>query len=376
VPTRHWDVIDWCAALALTALAELQLALFQGCCERHGLSWTACLLTAAQALPVAWRRRLPLPLLLVSGGAAFTQVLLSSPVTDFGELGVLILYYTVVSQSGRGLAIAVAALTPAGIAAAAAIDVSTPPYALVLVAVQFAGACGLGAATRRWRRHLARRAAQLEHDREERERQAAAEERARIARELHDVVAHSLSVITVQAGAARTAAETTPDRIESCLLAIETVSREAWAEMRLFLDAAHGQRAEPSHPNLDHLEDLVERFEQAGLSVDLAVTGRARPLPAEVSLCAYRVVRESLTNVLRHAGWGGARVTLGFGDASVLVEIASAAPSSAPSPLAGGGHHGLAGMRERVRLIGGELSVADRAGAFTVSARLPLPAIA
>jgi signal transduction histidine kinase len=376
MPTLRWNVIDWCVAISLTAFAEVQLVVFSGCCGQSRVSWAAYLLTAAETLPVAWRRRFPLPLLFVTSGAAALQVVLGTPVSDFGQLGVLALFYTVASQSRQGVAIAIAVLTGAGILAAGAIDRWTAPYQLVLVYVEFAAAGALGAAARRWRRQVAARAAQLERDREERAREAAARERARIARELHDVVMHSLSIITLQAGAARSVVEMRPDRVTPCLREIENVSREAWAEMRLFLDLADRNDGawapEPLRTGLAQLENLVERFEQAGLSIDLAITGKVRPLPAEVDDCAYRVVRESLTNTLRHAADSHAQVTIGYDDGSVRLEIANSGgvPPEAPSS---GTHHGMAGMQTRVKLVGGELSVDDRADAFTVSARLPVP---
>jgi signal transduction histidine kinase len=375
MPALRWNVIDWCVALSLTALAEVQLVIWHGCCDKGGANGLPYLLTAAETLPVAWRRRFPLLLLFVSGGAAVTQLLLGSPVSDFGGLSVLVLFYTVASQSNQGAAIAVAALTPAGIVAVGAIDPWMAPYEFVLVYFQFTAAWGLGAGARHWRRHVADRAALLERDREEQAREAAARERARIARELHDVVAHSLSVISVQASAARSVVDTTPERVKPCLLAIETVSREAWAEMRLFLDRDDGAGAGAlPRAGLAHLEDLVERFEQAGLSIDLAVTGEARPLPAEVDLCAYRVLRESLTNTLRHSAHGRAWVTIGYDDGSVQLEIASSGSVAGRAQSSDGGHHGMAGMHERVRLVGGELSVKDQAGTFTVRARLPMAA--
>jgi len=378
MPTLRWNLIDWCVAISLTAFAQVQLVLFSGCCEGGRVTWPAYLLSAAETLPVAWRRRFPLPLLFVTSGAATIQVLLGTPVSDFGELGVLALFYTVASQSRKSVAIAIAALTPAGIVAAGAIDRWTAPYQLVLVYAQFAAAWGLGMAGRRWRSRAAARAAQLERDREERIRQTAARERARVARELHDVVMHSLSIITLQAGAARSVVETRPDMVTPCLLEIEKVSREAWAEMRLFLDLADpddgADSDAPKRASLAQLENLVERFEHAGLSIDLAVTGVVRPLPAAVDDCAYRVLRESLTNALRHAAHNRAHVTIGYDDGSVCLEIANAGGIHDSAPSSSEAHYGMSGMHTRVRLVGGALSVEDRPDAFTVSARLPVPA--
>jgi signal transduction histidine kinase len=223
----------------------------------------------------------------------------------------------------------------------------------------------------------AERAAEAERESERREREAAANERVRLARELHDVVSHSLSVISVHAGAARSVIDA-PERLSASLLSIETVSREAWAEMRQFLDLVGRDpeaAAGPPRSGLAHLEELVERFEAAGLPVDLEVAGEAVPLPAEADLCAYRVVQESLTNALRHGDQSQARVSIRYGDPGVEVEVASspAAGTNGGAPVPGP-HHGLAGMRERVRLTGGELQVENGGGRFVVRARLPLPA--
>jgi signal transduction histidine kinase len=170
---------------------------------------------------------------------------------------------------------------------------------------------------------------------------------------------------------------TASDDLGGCLLAIETVSREAWAEMRLFLDRNEGDDGvAPARSGLAHLAELVERFEQTGLSIDLVVTGDIRPLPADIDVCAYRIVRESLTNVLRHAGQDGAWVAIGYGERSLHLEIANAVAASAPARAANGGHHGMESLRDRARLAGGELSVETNAGRFTVRARLPVGASA
>jgi signal transduction histidine kinase len=366
MPRLQWDRIDWALALTLAVLAELQLVLFMRCCDASRVTVEGFLLTLVETVPVAWRRRRPVAMLLLSGAAAATQVVLGSPVTDFGELGILVVYSTVAARSDRRLALSIAALTPAGIMAAALADRTMQPFQLLWHYAEFAAAWGLGEATRRRRLRLA--------EREDRTRRAAAEaERRRIARELHDVVAHSLSVISIQAGAARTAIDTAPDRLRACLYAIETLSREAWSELRWFLDA--DDPAAPPRSGLANLADLVERFEDAGLPVDLEVAGDVRPVPADTDLCAYRIVQESLTNTLRHAGHARARVSIGYGERDLELEIASEGgqPLAGPSP-APAGRHGMTGMGDRVSLIGGELSVERAAGGYVIRARLPVRA--
>ena len=372
------ELVDWAVALGLVVLGETQLGLYRACCEPQRVTGTGFLLTLAATLPLALRRRFPVPVLLSIGAAEAAQVVLQSPVTDFSRVGVLIAFYTVAAQSGRVPATVIAALTPVGLAAARLVDGATQPQEWLDLLVEFAAAWGLGELTRYRGRQAAQRAAHAERANELVAREAAARERDRIARELHDVVSHSLSVITIQAGAARSVMATAPDRLSASLLSIEAVSREAWAEMRQFLDPAgmdgDADAASP-RPGLAHVEELVERFEAAGLTVSLVVSGEAVSLPADADLCAYRVVQESLTNALRHAGRRGARVSIEHGHRIVEVTVASESGRPPADGLpATAGHHGLAGMRERVRLAGGDLSVEDGPGGFVVRARLAMAA--
>jgi signal transduction histidine kinase len=368
-------IVDAGLALGLLGLAELQLGVYTECCNTGSTTLTGVLLTAAETLPIACRRRSPGFILLVVGAAAIAQVVLRSPVTDFGTAGVLAAVFTVAADSSQALALLVAALTPVGISAVALLARSTPPHELLVIGAQFAAAWALGQAVRYRRGQVANRAVRFEREKEEAAHEAAAAERGRIAREMHDVVAHSLSLITIQAGAARSVLDTAPERLGPSLLTIETLSREAWAEIRQFLDPAGrdagADAVERPRPGLANLPDLIQRFEDAGLSVDLTVTGEARLLPVDADLCAYRIVQESLTNTLRHAGQVQARVSIGYGDHSLRVEIASVGPAVPGSP-ADSGHLGLVGMRERVRLAGGTLSVEDGRGSFTVRAFLPM----
>jgi signal transduction histidine kinase len=342
------------------------------------VTYAGFLLTLAETLPVAWRRRFPLVVLLISGFAAAAQVLLRSPVTDFGRFGVLVAMYTVAAESRQTLAIFMAAMTPVGILGASALDPSTPPYELMIVFAQVAVAWVLGQMVRYRRRQMAARAAQVQRENESRAHEAAAAERSHMSRELHDVLAHSLSLISIQAGAARSVMDTAPERVRACLLSIEMVSAEAWAETRQFLDGAGSERARTvasfSRSRLEQLMGLIQRLESAGLSVDLAVSGQARPLSADADLCAYRIVQESLTNALRHASHGHTLVSVRYSESHVELEIASEGTQLPGSPMLGGRQHGLSGMHERVRAIGGQLSVDHGAGRFTVRARLPVEA--
>src|SRR6266540_2014935 len=208
---------------------------------------------------------------------------------------------------------------------------------------------------------LEARAARLESEREERERVAVAAERRRIARDLHDVIAHSVSVMIVQAGAAR------------LLLAVEQAGREALAELRRLLGmlrAGAAQAALTPQPGLAELEALLAQTRAAGLSVELSVDGEPKTVPKGLDLAAYRIVQESLTNARKHAGAAQAQVTVRFAPETlelIITDDGSAPPNGNPSG------HGLVGMRERAALYGGDFEAGPRAaGGFRVAARMPL----
>jgi signal transduction histidine kinase len=212
--------------------------------------------------------------------------------------------------------------------------------------------------------------------------------RAHLERELHDVLGHSLSVISLQAGAARSNLDRSPDRARECLQSIESVCREASAELRGLLDrlppagadasALAGQRglAGPAPPGLARLDDLIAQVELAGLHVELRTSGVAASLPVATDRCAYRVVQESLTNVLRHGLAGPARVAIGYGRRHVDLTVACSTASPAGGRRAlgwvgSGSGRGLRGMRDRLVAVGGRLTVDRHGGQFTVRARLP-----
>jgi signal transduction histidine kinase len=204
-------------------------------------------------------------------------------------------------------------------------------------------------------------------------RSAVAEERARIATELHDVVAHSVSIIAVQAGAAEQLLDSRPDAAREHLAAVRRTARDAMTEMRRVLDVLHGDDASYApQPGLSRLPDLIDELVAAGVPVELVEEGERPELPAGIDLVAFRVIQESLTNVRKHAGGAPTHVSLRYGAREVDVEITNEA-GRAPAAMNGGGGHGLFGMRERVRLFGGKFEAGERAeGGFRVHARLPL----
>jgi signal transduction histidine kinase len=222
---------------------------------------------------------------------------------------------------------------------------------------------------------LEQRAADLERQREERAGRAVAEERLRIARELHDVLAHTMSVVAVQAGTGRLVGADHPDAALEALAAVETTARSAMHEMRQILTvlrADGGTRASVTPtPGLDDLPALVTQVAEAGIHVDVRVDGEPRPVSAGVGLAAYRIIQEALTNVIKHAGRAHVTVLVRYTEDDMLLEIRDDGPASAATSAAGG--HGLVGMRERAAVHGGELTAGpDPAGGFVVRVRLPV----
>ena len=225
------------------------------------------------------------------------------------------------------------------------------------------------------------RAARLERERDAQARIAAVAERARIARELHDVIAHNVSVMVVQADGASYALGTDPDRAAEALAAISGTGRQALAEMRRLLgvlrregdgDGAGSERA--PQPGIGELSELLDQARGAGLPVSFTVEGEPRPLPSGAALAAYRIVQESLTNTRKHAGpVASASVLLRYSPGALVLAISDDGWGEAGAALPGGTGHGLTGMRERVAMYGGSVAAGPRpGGGYEVVATLPL----
>jgi len=340
----------------------------------------AVLLVAAQGLPLVWRRRRPLLVLVVVLAANTAYYALGFPATGF-DFALLVAVYSAAAYTSQRASLLAAAVIAASFVALYAFKVG--PYwssvlfsTVVWLVLIFAGVWVWGRyvqVRRAYTAELEARAERAERDREAEARRAVAAERVRIARELHDVVAHHVSVTVVQAGAARQLLDTAPERARSALAAIEDAGRRALTAMPSLLRALRTDDADDlraPQPTLADLDDLVGGVIAAGLPVRLRIEGSRRALPAVVELSAYRIVQEALTNILKHAGPARAEVTVCYGPATLELTVVD---DGALRPPPSGSGQGLVGMRERVALFGGQLHAGPRPeGGFQVLARLPL----
>ncbi|WP_211222522.1 sensor histidine kinase [Actinokineospora enzanensis] len=328
------------------------------------------LLAALATAPIAVRQRAPVGTLAVILASVAAYSL--SGYHDFpgGGVGVLIGVFTVATLRSRSTAavawVAAVAVTLANIRSTG--SVSWPEGARGILVVL--GAWVLGEGTKRWGQRIERLA--------EQSARAVADERGRIARELHDIVAHHMSVISLQAGLARYVLDTDPPTARTALDTVGDSSRAALTDMRRLLDVLRVDHTEDtdweaeSGPGLASLTELVDRMRAAGLPVEMVVHGRSRALPPGPDTCAYRVVQESLTNVLKHAGQATARIGLDYGDRALLLRITDDGVGAGPLRI-GPDSHGIRGMRERVELFGGTFSAGPaEGGGFVVAAELPM----
>lgn len=330
------------------------------------------------AAALVFRRRWPVPVL----AATVAVQLVHLAVEDGGRplvIGVILAVYTVAAITDRQTALVAGALTATVVVAgrvlfewASWLDTGT------LALVAWAGmAVAAGDAVRNRRAYVSaveERARRAEQTREEEAQRRVMAERLRIARDLHDVLAHHIAVINVQAGVAAHVLDGRPDQARQALAHIRQASRSALGELRTTVGLLRqaGDPAAPTEPTpgLDRLGDLVESFGTAGLRVEVTTSGVPRPLTAPVDLAAYRLVQEALTNVHKHAGVSEARIMIDYTESALAVEITD--QGTATEQRNGG--HGILGMRERVAVVGGTLDVGLRpTGGYRVHATLPLP---
>jgi signal transduction histidine kinase len=383
---------DGLLAGLLAAVSLIALAYAWRECDRDcDAGGAAVVLVLATTLPLVWRRRRPLAVGLTTGLATAVYGFahypdLAMPIAIGGVVGM----YSVAAWGGRR-----AALLAGGVAVVAVAAVMTLPRTdadvvdAAFVSLSLAGAWVLGDRARVQRAlagELQERAVRLERDRAEEARRAVAAERARIARELHDVVAHHVSMMVVQAEAGPVVSERDPARAANAFDAIAATGRQALVELRRLLGVLRGdQDGAPSlapQPGLADLPALVEQVGRAGLRVELVVEGTQAPLPAGVDLSAYRILQEALTNALRHGGPGRARVVVRYGGDELRLQVvdegrglesAVGRRPDDPDRRTRRSGQGLVGMRERVALFDGELHAGPGpGGGFTVDARLPI----
>jgi signal transduction histidine kinase len=384
LPASAW-VFD--SALALVA-AGLTTAFFVSEPMASGLPRGTLALGYALALlhtlPLAARRRFPGAVLGISVASGLAFAAIGLPPFFLGP-AILVAVYSVAAYGSRWIAVAGLAVAEAGLAAVQLTPVKHHGETLVGYMGILVVAWLLGQFAHNYRAYAARleeRTAELERAREELARRAVTEERLRLARELHDVVAHAMSVIAVQSGVGAHVADSQPEEVGKALAAIEVTSRAALTELRRLLGVLRQDSDEPQGdlspvPGLADLDSLLAEVAKAGLAVRLRVEGTPSPLPAGVDLSAYRIVQEALTNVVKHAGLATAQVMIRYRDQEVVVEVTD--DGRGVGAVAGDGRkatgHGLIGMRERVAAFGGDLEVGPRpGGGFRVAARLPLAA--
>ncbi|MFD4275780.1 sensor histidine kinase [Streptomyces cyaneofuscatus] len=341
---------------------------------------------------VALRRRLPEKMLLLAIAVGLLQ-LVGDVRPNIGNFAMLVITFTVATIGERwasrlALICSLSAATLSQVRWEAEPGGSWPQqiFVTVIMTVPFVLAWVMGDSLRTRRAYfsqLEERAARLEREREAQSKVAVAAERARIARELHDVVAHNVSVMVVQADGAAYVMDAAPDQARQALETISSTGRQALAEMRRLLGVLRTGDAPESgeyvpQPDVEQIEDLVDQVRRTGLAVDFKVEGTARPLPSGVELTAYRIVQEALTNTRKHGGPdAGASVRLVYFDdgLGLLVEDdgRGAAHELYEDGGADGAGHGMIGMRERVGMVGGTLDAGPRpGGGFRISALLPL----
>lgn len=394
----RWGPAAWVHShptIADGVLAAMLLAAFLG-----GLGiWRggpASLIVAVVSLAaITWRRAYPQEVFIISGAAVFAAMNSGhlSPVTP---IGALIALYTVSSLCDRRWSIGAGIVAWLGVMSAALLrdrPVALSLQALVAPLALIAATWLIGDNLRVRRAYVAQleeRAERLEAEREAETRRAADGERARIARELHDVVAHHVSVIAVQAGAARMVAESSStasgepqSTSDNMLASIEVTARQALAELRRALGVLRKGEDRPDHtpqPGLDQLDSLIDQVRVAGTPVEMTVSGRVpEALSPGVNLSAYRIVQEALTNVLKHGGGAPTRVAMRFTDDGLDLSVTDSGPNFPTAASGGGtrqppvgGGQGIIGMRERVAMFGGDLQAGPLpGGGYEVRAHIP-----
>src|SRR5438309_464939 len=371
--------VDWIVLAVAVVLSGVPLARTDIVAHRPIAVGLAML--PFETFPLLWRRSRPGSVLGIIAVAFAVSALSGGVDAHGGEAGLALGIFAAALYGNRRVRIVAGAIAVGALAVGFGTVLATGGAERLgrLAGVAFGSGVAwvAGDRTRTRRAYLAQlreRAAQLERDHEEHVRRATDEERSRIARELHDVIAHNVSVIAVQAGAARTTAAANPDRAGIALELIEATARRTLGELRTLLGVLR-KSSEPApprqpQPTLAQLDELVAQSRDAGLHVEVRVEGEVRPVAAIADLCAYRVVQECLTNTMKHAPAAHVNVLLRYGPRDLLVTVVDDGPGPAEAGPAG---HGLIGMRERLARVGGTLAVGPAlGGGFRREARLPI----
>jgi signal transduction histidine kinase len=367
------------ALLALAGALELVVARNSPSDPPPAL-WLSVLLLAVLVAPIFARRRYPfaapMAYWVLAAAITFYDGQLIPFIGSLGVVGLATAFMLGNLRNGLKAGLGVAVVTVGIVTVVYNIpgDTTTSNYVFITLRFVVAWLAGYALRERAEQAEAAEeRAVRAERERESAARVAVAEERARIARELHDIVAHAVSVMVLQVGAVRHKLpdELAPDR--DALTGVERAGRMALAEMRRLLSAMRGDDEEVElvpQPGLDGLDSLLDDVSRAGLPVELHVDGQPFPLPRGIELSAYRIVQEGLTNALKHAHATGADVLVRYRPDELEIEVRDNGRGLAPSDGRG---HGLVGVRERVKIYGGEMSTSTSAdGGFVLSTRLPL----
>lgn len=376
LPALRPFALDLVLAVALTSVAHVEIWLTLESREAVVVA-AATLMT----MSISWRRRAPLATVSVAAGVLAAQSLLTdaapAPVAQFVAFFVAV--YSVAAHCALRSALLGGALSLAAawIATAREHGSGVPDYAFVSALIAGAWLAGWALRGHRLRTSMLEQLADaLEREREEKARASVAEERTRIARELHDIVGHNVSVMVVQAGAERRVLKKGARRTQEVLTTIEQAGRQALGEMGRLVEMLRkdDERSDDlaPQPGIENLDLLIEQIVKAGLPTELRVEGDPVPLPRGVEVSAYRIVQEALTNTLKHAGPARAAVIVHYQPREIELEIVDDGSSGGGDK---GGGHGLIGMRERVAVYGGELRAGPRPdGGYAVRATLPLDA--
>jgi signal transduction histidine kinase len=364
--------VDALLALAVGVVTVVSIAVADGDDPTERMTWWGWALVAVQVVPLVWRRRAPVAVLLVSGlgSLVFGGANLPDPAIQFT---LALALYTVAAYRCRSISVPVVLMFVVVGALSFVLDEQADLADVAVTYLVGVGAWVVGDSTRSQRE----RTAWLAQRQQDEARRAAAEERVRIARDLHDVVAHHISVIAVQAEAAQEVLAAHPERAEGAMATVADTARSALGELRRMLALLRSDAGRAPQPDLGAVDELVASVRNAGLAVEVRTSGPARPVDGVVGVTAYRIVQEALTNVLRHADARRACVDLAFEADALVIRVADdgRGPRAVRSGATdGGGGQGLVGMRERVSILGGRLETGPAPdGGFAVEARLPLP---